>query len=661
MRLLIQRVKHASVAIGGDVCSRIGAGLLVLLGVGCDDTDEDIEYLAGKLVRLRIFDDEAGVMNLDVVQTDGEILVVSQFTLQASTRKGNRPSYIKAAPEAVSRPLYERFTARVAELLGRGVATGEFGADMQVELVNDGPVTIWMDSKNKEYHIYIKMKKIFAFLLLGLTVAFASCGDEKTETGTDWFLTPVAEVNGTTVGLSCQTRFGEGVLENTSVGFSYAAVVDNKIGAFADVAGSAVDGTGIAATLTGLQPETSYVVFAYAGLSTGRVQSAGAVFKTGQDDMPDPDPERPAFGTPAASGVTKTEATLSCTFNFEDTADYDVYFRYKPASSGSYDRVNVPTGTGTKTAALTGLTPGTTYEFALCADWGGQTYTSAAATFTTSSDGGGGNTGSAKYSGWPELPVEVANSDYYYAYHICPDFSVGGHKARNYTVCFSAENHCPLWVSAPRHACYEVKNTDRTDAYGRDPKIPSNIQCSSKSTGGGCNKGHMLGSAERLVTREVNKQVFYYTNIAPQYSGSFNTGGGAWNNLEAFVDAQVCADTTYIVVGTYFKPFTDAYGQSCSPAKISFGGRNDVTRPSMFYYLILRTKSGSTRKSVRDCRADELKCAAFVLRHNMEKGHKPQAKDMMKVSDLEALTGFQFFANVPNAPKSSYNPSDWGL
>ena len=119
-------------------------------GVGCDDTDEDIEYLAGKLVRLRIFDDEAGVMNLDVVQTGGEILVVSQFTLQASTRKGNRPSYIKAAPEAISRPLYERFAAGVGRALGREVATGEFGADMQVELVNDGPVTIWMDSKNKE-------------------------------------------------------------------------------------------------------------------------------------------------------------------------------------------------------------------------------------------------------------------------------------------------------------------------------------------------------------------------------------------------------------------------------------------------------------------------------------------------------------------------------
>lgn len=150
MRLLIQRVKQASVTIGGRLHSRIGAGLLVLVGVGCDDNDEDLEYLAGKLVRLRIFDDEAGVMNRDVVQTGGEVLVVSQFTLMASTRKGNRPSYIKAAPEAISRPLYERFAERVGQLLGHPVATGQFGADMQVELLNDGPVTIWIDSKNKE-------------------------------------------------------------------------------------------------------------------------------------------------------------------------------------------------------------------------------------------------------------------------------------------------------------------------------------------------------------------------------------------------------------------------------------------------------------------------------------------------------------------------------
>ena len=150
MRLLIQRVKNASVSVGGVELSRIGQGLLVLVGVGVEDTDEDMEYLAGKLVRLRIFDGEQGVMNLDVRQVGGEVLVVSQFTLQASTRKGNRPSYVRAAPEAVSRPMYERFTARVAELLGREVPTGEFGADMQVALVNDGPVTIWIDSKMRD-------------------------------------------------------------------------------------------------------------------------------------------------------------------------------------------------------------------------------------------------------------------------------------------------------------------------------------------------------------------------------------------------------------------------------------------------------------------------------------------------------------------------------
>ena len=150
MRLLIQRVKNASVSVGGVELSRIGQGLLVLVGVGVEDTDEDMEYLAGKLVRLRIFDDGQGVMNLDVRQVGGEVLVVSQFTLQASTRKGNRPSYVRAAPEAVSRPMYERFTARVAELLGREVPTGEFGADMQVALVNDGPVTIWIDSKMRD-------------------------------------------------------------------------------------------------------------------------------------------------------------------------------------------------------------------------------------------------------------------------------------------------------------------------------------------------------------------------------------------------------------------------------------------------------------------------------------------------------------------------------
>lgn len=150
MRLLVQRVLEASVTIGGVRRAAIGRGVLVFVGIGTEDNEEDIEYLAGKLVRLRIFDDEKGVMNLDIAQTGGEALLVSQFTLLAATRKGNRPSYVKAAPEPLSRPLYERFTARVAELLGHEVATGVFGADMQVGLINDGPVTIWMDSKNRE-------------------------------------------------------------------------------------------------------------------------------------------------------------------------------------------------------------------------------------------------------------------------------------------------------------------------------------------------------------------------------------------------------------------------------------------------------------------------------------------------------------------------------
>jgi D-tyrosyl-tRNA(Tyr) deacylase len=150
MRILIQRVLNASVEIDGEVFSSIEKGLLLFVGIEEADTGEDIEWLAGKVARLRIFDDEAGVMNLDVVQMGGEVLAVSQFTLHASTRKGNRPSYIRSARPEISQPLYETFTARLARETGREVKTGVFGADMKVALTNDGPVTIWLDSKNRE-------------------------------------------------------------------------------------------------------------------------------------------------------------------------------------------------------------------------------------------------------------------------------------------------------------------------------------------------------------------------------------------------------------------------------------------------------------------------------------------------------------------------------
>lgn len=150
MRLVIQRVTHASVTIEGALKSKIGSGLLILVGIEDADSDADINWLAQKVVNLRIFDDENGVMNRSVVDVEGEILIVSQFTLHAMTAKGNRPSYIRASKPDFAIPMYEKFCAKVSELLGKEVGTGQFGADMKVELLNDGPVTILIDSQRRE-------------------------------------------------------------------------------------------------------------------------------------------------------------------------------------------------------------------------------------------------------------------------------------------------------------------------------------------------------------------------------------------------------------------------------------------------------------------------------------------------------------------------------
>jgi len=150
MRIVIQRVSHASVTINQQVKSSIGMGFLILLGIGKGDTEEDINWLVKKVIALRIFDDEMGVINRSIMDVNGEILVVSQFTLMASYKKGNRPSWIHAAPHELSIPLYNRFCDALSEAMGKPLGTGEFGADMKVELLNDGPVTICMDTKNKE-------------------------------------------------------------------------------------------------------------------------------------------------------------------------------------------------------------------------------------------------------------------------------------------------------------------------------------------------------------------------------------------------------------------------------------------------------------------------------------------------------------------------------
>ncbi len=150
MRVVIQRVQHASVTIEDTLHSKIGKGYLILLGVCEEDTSEDVEWLVKKIVGLRVFEDENGVMNRSIMEEDGEALVVSQFTLYASYKKGNRPSWFRAASHEISIPLYEEFCSKLSEAMNKPVGTGEFGADMKVELLNDGPVTICMDTKNKE-------------------------------------------------------------------------------------------------------------------------------------------------------------------------------------------------------------------------------------------------------------------------------------------------------------------------------------------------------------------------------------------------------------------------------------------------------------------------------------------------------------------------------
>ncbi|MCR5245834.1 MAG: DNA/RNA non-specific endonuclease [Bacteroidales bacterium] len=279
---------------------------------------------------------------------------------------------------------------------------------------------------------------------------------------------------------------------------------------------------------------------------------------------------------------------------------------------------------------------------------------------------GGGDTAGGYY----ELPVmnpkasgsytvNADDPDQYYASHY---FTMAGKTYHNYTVCFSADHHVPLWVAAPRHSIYSEKGTSRSDNYRADPQIPSSIQYSSTKTGGGCNKGHMLGSAERLCCSEANNQVFYYSNIAPQLSSGFNTGGGGWNTLEDFVDGFQCADTLYEVLGTYFEKYTDAYGFTVEPTTITFGGRSDVDMPTMFYYVLLRTKRGNSGIALKDCTADEIMCAAFVRAHsNSLKGQAVTSREMMSVADLEKVTGVNYFPNVPNAPKTSFKASDWGL
>lgn len=415
---------------------------------------------------------------------------------------------------------------------------------------------------------------------------------------------------------------------------------------------------------------TSADMFRYYKSSSASSQDPVQLYRySGSVTPPTPPSPAPTVTTGAATAVTADGATLEGSWANATETTYEHRIEYGRSAS-NLDQViyyNGTTGTsGSFKLQVTDLAASTTYYYRAVVQMGDNDVYGEIKSFTTLA-------GPNPYTstGWAELPVMydsdkngICDKDntLYYAKHMCAggEKGPGGVTARNYTVCFSATHHCPLWVAAPRHSMY-TGGSGRNDSYKADPDIPSNIQYKSSKTGDVYNKGHMLGSAERTSSVATNRQVFYYSNIAPQNSSTFNTGGGAWNNLEDFVDTKVCADTLYEVIGCYFDYFKDAYGNISNPAKISYCGRSDVSKPTMFYYALLRTKSGNSHKSVVDCSASELQCVAFVMSHEMQKGHKPQVKDMMSISDLEALTGVTYFPNVPNAPKSTFSASDWEL
>ena len=256
---------------------------------------------------------------------------------------------------------------------------------------------------------------------------------------------------------------------------------------------------------------------------------------------------------------------------------------------------------------------------------------------------------------WAELPAMKRQSN---------DIYITSHHSgamRNYTVCYSREHRAPLWVAAPRHRAY-TGDVKRVDNYDFDPTLPVNIQTRLNRSYGDYTRGHMLGSAERTATTHMNNQTFYASNIAPQLRDGFNERGGAWNNLEYFVDRQVCADTLYVVTGAIYEPFTDSDGTTIEPRTTK--NKNDgkqIGVPTAYYKVLLRTKSGRTGRSVMECRSSELKCAAFIVGHRSAAGRKPSADDMISVRELERMTGIDFFAAVPHSPEKEANPADWGL
>lgn len=359
---------------------------------------------------------------------------------------------------------------------------------------------------------------------------------------------------------------------------------------------------------------------------------------------------------------TTSSATVSAEFFSGESVPSSAFFRYGTSADNLSQTkyASTPTSTsGEFSVTISGLAENSWCWYQACITVGGTTLSGSVCSFKTGSSSGPGTSGACR--GWFELPaqndtnkdgVDDDNSDYYYSWTMRADAT----SIRNFSSCYSKSKIHPVWVAAPMHSSY-LGSSGRNDSYRNDP----NIYCTQAAKFTGYTRGHMVGSSDRTVSVATNRQAFYYSNIGAQTSSGFNTGGGAWNNLEDFTDGQMCSDTLYQVIGCIFETFTDKYGSTVSKKTGTTGAGDTFQVPTAWYKILLRTKNGSSGKAVDQCSASELKCAAFILAHKGNSGHKPTANDIYTVAEVEELTGLTFFVNVPNAPKSTVEASDWGL
>ncbi len=391
--------------------------------------------------------------------------------------------------------------------------------------------------------------------------------------------------------------------------------------------------------LTGLA-DGGYIWYFYVVSGGKRYQSAYVRFSTASGEV-----EQPDFVNLRSSNLTASSATLECDVEYDGREPISS-IEFRITDGKTTQTKSVSTGVGHRSASFTGLAAFTKYTWYVAATVKGSETRSSSQTFTTLA--APTPSGKVYRTGWYELPEEQSGTKLYFAYHMRPDKP----SVRNYSICYSAELHCAVWAAAAMHSSWDG-SAGRNDSWQYDPEIPSSVQPNLKSSyKGSYSRGHMIASSDRQVSVATNRQTFYYTNMAPQIQNEFN--GGIWNKLEVKVqDTWICSDTLYVVTGAHFanrsKSVKDDDGNTCYV-------------PTHFYKVLLRSKSGKTRKPVSQLSADELQCVGFWFDHfGYGTKDQPSSRQMRSVADIEKETGLKFFPNVPNAPKTTYKASDWGM